>query len=293
MDKERVIFEKPNPRIFRTIGLQSVDMHIHTNHSDGQTSPRNALRRAKRNGIGLAICDHNQISGYLEAEKINDGVLLIPGIEVASKEGIHLLFYFYTKGELKEFYEKHIRAYRTGNPYMAIEKTTEQIIYHSLDYNCLRCAAHPFGYFISSAGLQKSIDRAYVDKLLMDTIDTIEVICGAMPRRQNKKALDLAQQSGKFMTGGSDSHSLLEIGRVLTSSFTGTREEFLDSIRKHRNFVFGRETRVHGKAASGINMLPRHIPYLRSSLQTGYTLHLKRPIKRARDNIRRIMNKNH
>ena len=54
-------------------------------------------------GIGIAITDHNEIKGAVAIDEYKD-LLTIPGIEITSAEGSHLLVYFYNINELKIFF---------------------------------------------------------------------------------------------------------------------------------------------------------------------------------------------
>ena len=69
---------------------------------DAFTSIPALLARAKSAGIGLAITDHNTIAGSLCAQKQTD-VLIIPAIEVTTREGIHILAYFNSQNRQKTF----------------------------------------------------------------------------------------------------------------------------------------------------------------------------------------------
>ncbi len=62
-----IAFKIPEPLALASEGYHCVDMHFHTNHSDSPTTVRSAVKRAERHGIGLAITDHNQVSGCVEA----------------------------------------------------------------------------------------------------------------------------------------------------------------------------------------------------------------------------------
>src|SRR3989338_2859996 len=106
INQERVIFDRPDLSALRA-GFPShafVDMHHHTQHSDSYTRVKTLLRRSQALGLGIAITDHNEIRGCLEAIQRQE-TLVIPGIEVGCKEGPHFLLYFYNPYELKEFFE--------------------------------------------------------------------------------------------------------------------------------------------------------------------------------------------
>ena len=82
-----------------------VDLHVHTNKSDGQFSPRDVVRRAGLNGVTLlAITDHDSVDGLAEAEEAaaNAGLNFIPGIEISvngSRE-MHLLGYYIDRNDI-------------------------------------------------------------------------------------------------------------------------------------------------------------------------------------------------
>jgi predicted metal-dependent phosphoesterase TrpH len=69
-------------------------MHFHSHHSDGLNRIATIADRARELNIGIAITDHNAIQGAVEIDNYKD-ILSIPGIEVTSAEGTHILIYFY------------------------------------------------------------------------------------------------------------------------------------------------------------------------------------------------------
>ena len=87
---------KPNHFLLRKQGFTSVDMHLHSNYSDGSANVTSLLKKAKKLGIGLAITDHNGVQGALKAWNNMYGVLVIPGMEFTCAEGFHVLTYFYS-----------------------------------------------------------------------------------------------------------------------------------------------------------------------------------------------------
>jgi predicted metal-dependent phosphoesterase TrpH len=88
-----------------------IDLHSHTNESDGSASPSELIDIARRAGIGiLAITDHDTLEGHDRALPIaNDaGIDLICGIELSAKlhgHSAHLLGYFLKSDELRAFRE--------------------------------------------------------------------------------------------------------------------------------------------------------------------------------------------
>ena len=76
-----------------------IDLHTHSNRSDGTTSPSALVRHARELGIDvLAITDHDTTEGWDEAAAAagEEGLTLVRGIEVSCKlEGsaVHLLAY--------------------------------------------------------------------------------------------------------------------------------------------------------------------------------------------------------
>ena len=79
--------------------LLKCDLHVHTNASrDGESSVEDVLAAAVKAGLdAIAITDHDTTEGSLCALAVqNPGVLIIPGIEVSTRQG-HLLVLGTTK----------------------------------------------------------------------------------------------------------------------------------------------------------------------------------------------------
>lgn len=79
-----------------------IDMHAHTNYSDGDLSPQDLIRLAIDKRIGtLAITDHDTIEGIKKVNRNEDiivdtGIEIINGIELSAKSdkgGMHILGY--------------------------------------------------------------------------------------------------------------------------------------------------------------------------------------------------------
>ena len=80
--------------------MNRLDLHLHTNHSDGSFSPTRVLEFAREAGVSaLAITDHDITTGIPEATLAGQqlGIEVIPGIEISSTFGdseLHMLGYF-------------------------------------------------------------------------------------------------------------------------------------------------------------------------------------------------------
>ena len=80
--------------------MPGTDLHVHTNHSDGTFTPRQALVLARERGLrALAVTDHDTTTALEESAAIGAelGIEVVPGIEFSTiygDEGVHVLCYF-------------------------------------------------------------------------------------------------------------------------------------------------------------------------------------------------------
>jgi predicted metal-dependent phosphoesterase TrpH len=81
--------------------MSKIDLHVHTNASDGKYPPAELVALAARNGLGLlAITDHDTVSGIvpsLDAARAFPDLKIIPGVEISSHSPgseVHVLGYF-------------------------------------------------------------------------------------------------------------------------------------------------------------------------------------------------------
>jgi predicted metal-dependent phosphoesterase TrpH len=88
-----------------------IDLHSHTNESDGTCSPQQLIATAAHAGVNiLGITDHDTFAGYdLAAPWAREaGIELICGIELSTKlhnRSVHLLGYFLKQDDLAGFRE--------------------------------------------------------------------------------------------------------------------------------------------------------------------------------------------
>lgn len=157
-------------------------IHVHTNYSfDANASPADVIATARLQGVGcVAITDHDEIDGALEAQDLADNVQVVVGEEVSSADG-HIIGLF-----LSERIE----------PGLPAEVTAERI----KEQGGLVLAPHPFTVLCNDS-LHSSMDR------LVPWLDAVE-ICNAQDLLpwENTTARRFAERHGIVPYVGADSH---------------------------------------------------------------------------------------
>lgn len=99
------------------------DLHVHTALSPCaglEMSPGNIVKRAKESGIRiLGITDHNSTRNAVLVKRIaeKEGITVLTGAEITTKEEVHCLAFFETEnqlGEFQDYLDEHIT--RIPNP---------------------------------------------------------------------------------------------------------------------------------------------------------------------------------
>src|SRR5437870_10735615 len=77
-----------------------VDLHVHSNNSDGAFPPEEVARKAREAGLdGIALTDHDSTAGYEAAREAGErlGLRVLPGSEISAVHrggSVHVLGYF-------------------------------------------------------------------------------------------------------------------------------------------------------------------------------------------------------
>jgi predicted metal-dependent phosphoesterase TrpH len=80
--------------------MPAIDLHVHTNRSDGTFTPTEAVKLAAERGLdGIAVTDHDTTEGLAEASDAarEAGIELLSGVEFSAEyqgTSIHVLGYF-------------------------------------------------------------------------------------------------------------------------------------------------------------------------------------------------------
>ncbi len=215
-----------------------VDMHIHTECSDGKATLYDARFQAERYGIGLAITDHAGEPGCLDntmSASSMDGILAIPATEITTDDGTDVLVYFNDKEYLQDFYDKHVKDNHGGNKGCkhrlgyGLEDVLD-ITGKDYDGLCMTSLAHPYA-------ISKGLDRRLKKEKILSKADCIEAINGGMTKERNRNAQELAERYGMPITCGSDSHNIERIGYFLTGTQADNASDFLDNIKDGKDTI--------------------------------------------------------
>jgi predicted metal-dependent phosphoesterase TrpH len=243
----RIRFEKPDlDDLNRRFAV--VDMHFHTRHSDGKHTTEQIAAQARHLGIGVAVTDHNTIRGALEMDRQRD-VFSIPGIEVTSREGAHLLVYFNGIESLGAFFDNHIGPHRGSEVMSSIGLEMEEIVSRARRYRSLVILAHPYcAIYTGVCNLNFPPERL---ERLFAAVDGVEAINAGNMSRWNLQCAVLGFNLGKAVTGGSDGHSRQHLGRAVSyADCPRERRTFLDAVRRGRSRVVGKEIAMLRKMSS-------------------------------------------
>lgn len=246
-ENHRITFEKPDIPALRE-NHTVVDMHFHTKYSDGFNSVDAIARHARKLGVGIAITDHNEIQGAVEINAY-PGILSIPGIEITSVEGTHILVYFYDIKSLKRFYRDQVVPFMGSGVMSSTSLHMESIVERSRRYRTLIIFPHP--YCAAYTGIQNSYFDDQRRKRLFDHTHGVEVINGTNLKKWNYKSALLGFNLNRAITGGSDGHALRHMGRVVSyADCRKTRSAFLDAVKAGHSKVIGKEIDIIRKVGT-------------------------------------------
>ena len=159
----------------------NLDLHIHSKYSeDAYGDPEEIIKIVKKSGLqGMAITDHNSVTGALKALKVKPkNFIVIPGLEISTNKG-HILAL-----NIKEIIPRNL----------TIEETVEQI----LDLGGIPIVPH---LFRKMSGIKpENLDIIY------KKIPAIEVFNGCSLPKSNKRTVRIAKELKLGGTGGSDTH---------------------------------------------------------------------------------------
>ena len=282
----KILFERPNlPELRERYAV--VDMHFHSHLSDGHASIEEIAQRAIELGIGIAVTDHNAIHGAAEIDRFKS-VFSIPGIELTSYEGTHLLVYFYEIKSLLRFYSQHVQPFVGAEIMSSLSLELEDLIRRARKFETLIIFPHP--YCGSYTGIHNPYFQNERFERLLGMGDGVEVINSENLNKWNLRSALLGFNLNKGITGGSDGHRLVQMGRVVTlAECAWRRRPFLDAIKRGRSRVIGKEIDILRKMTSnGVKLRSslRHYP----DLVEKNLRYLNTTSRMLRENVKRNLN---
>jgi predicted metal-dependent phosphoesterase TrpH len=290
IDHHRIQFERPDLAKLKQKHTV-VDPHFHSHYSDGYNSVETIAQKVRELGIGIAITDHNEVRGAIEIAQYRD-ILSIPGIEMTSAEGTHILIYFYQLDHLETFYNDYVIP-NMGNDIMSSTALPmEKIIRRARKFKTVIIFPHPY------CGVYTGIQNSYFSQDRRDRIfsmvDGVEVINSENMKISNLRSALLGFNLNKSITGGSDGHRVTQMGRVVTyASCRPNRKAFLDAIKKKKTKVVGKEIDLIRKVTSnGVklrNNIKNYPDLFEKNLKYGYTV-INSKSKEIKENVKRSWN---
>ena len=188
-----------------------LDLHVHTKYSHDSAAPvRSVLDRCRKSGLGLvAITDHNNIRGALEAREAADFPVIV-GEEIKSSQG----------DIIGLFLEEAVPA--RLSPTETVQRIKAQ--------GGLVGVPHPFDRLRPTALGRRALLE------ILPSVDFLEGYNGhTMLPGDNAKGLDFAAEHSLATVASSDSHSALELGKTYTEVpddiWDGTPAGLLRAIR--------------------------------------------------------------
>ena len=218
--------------------MLTCDLHVHTNFSkDGESSVEDILRQAEAVGLdAIAITDHDCVDGAKKALATKTSVLVIPGIEVSTKQG-HLLVLGVT-----EVIPSGLDVRDT----VAIAKRMGALV----------ILPHP--YHMWRHGVARKIRAA------MNIVDAVEAFNSRyIVGSANRKAGRIAERLEKPCVGGSDAHNarFVGYGRTFVEAEPDMQAIFA-AIRAGKVDYGGRQTPLRTYTRQSLNNTWRKIKRL-------------------------------
>ncbi|NNG01669.1 MAG: hypothetical protein HKM93_19950 [Desulfobacteraceae bacterium] len=248
----KIRFEKPDLQAL-THNYVVVDLHFHSTYSDGINTVPEIVDLARRMHIGVSVTDHNCIGGAVEIDQYED-LLSIPGIELTTVEGTHLLVYFYDVASLEKFYIDDVEPYMGNGVMSSLSLRMEEIIDRAKVHRSVIIFPHPYcAAYTGVCNLQFPMERL---EKLYSLVDGVEVINSGNINKWNLKCAVLGFNLNKSITGGSDGHNINQMGRAVTyADCANDRESFLNAVIQRDTKVIGKEIALLRKFTSNSRKL--------------------------------------
>ncbi len=229
------------------------DLHIHSTLSPCGSlymSPRAIVEEARKKGLDLiAVTDHNSCGNLVYVERVarEEGIVLVPGLELQTEEEVHLLAYFQTLDHALAFGEEiytYLPDVKNDPDYFGdqvvvdeednIVAVEEKLLINSLLLSIDQCVEMVDRY--GGISIPAHVDRetfGIINQLgfVPDYLGfkAVEISRAITPQEARARWPELERYT---LVGSSDAHYLEDIGRVVTHFFMEEHswEELLDAL---------------------------------------------------------------
>jgi PHP family Zn ribbon phosphoesterase len=211
------------------------DLHIHTLLSpcgDVEMTPRNIVQKAKNSQLDIiGITDHNSTRNALLVKKLaeKEGVYVLAGAEVTTREEVHCLAFFEKEEELQQFQkfiDKNITKIPNDEKYFGYQPVIDE------DENILEMIPYylPAALKVGITKIQQQVETlngifipAHIDRSVNGILSQLGFIppglkCDALGLSRHSSKKDVEQQyvlqNKNTLIRNSDAHYLEQIGEI-------------------------------------------------------------------------------
>ncbi|WP_319371855.1 PHP domain-containing protein [uncultured Ilyobacter sp.] len=181
-----------------------LDLHLHTNASDGYNTPKFFIDFLKEKKHLISITDHNEIRGSVKISEL--GVKVVPGMELGCEDGFELLVYFKNFEDLEEFYVREVEGNK--HPYR-MARTTKDAFYFLDILEGRGC--HVSIPHVNGLAQKNYIKNKHYLSDVLTRVDSLETYNHSLSKKRNLTAKDLRKSYHLSATFGSDAHINREI----------------------------------------------------------------------------------
>lgn len=254
----------------------AVDLHTHSNKSDGSLSPSELITEASQIGLhAIALTDHDTIEGLPEAIETGNrlGIRVIPGVELSCEyhgRDVHMvgLFIDYTNETFQQTLKSFVESRDERNKKMCQKLTAAgmPVLYEELTAmfgDSVLTRAHYARYMLHK-GYIKSLNEAferyigdhspyYIPREKVSPKQGVELIlsAGGVPILAHPLLYKLGKEELLKLVNELKSYGLAGLEAVY-STYTSSDERNMKSLASDLNLLISGGSDYHGAAKPGL-----------------------------------------
>lgn len=258
--------------------MDYVDLHTHSNKSDGSLSPTQLIDEAKRIGLSaIALTDHDSIDGLEEAIKRGNelGIKVVPGVELSCEyngRDIHIvgLFIDYLNKDFHNQLKAFVNSRDIRNRKMC-QKLTDAgmpVIYEEMieKYGDSVLTRAHYARYMLEKGYIKSLSEAferyigdhspyYIPREKVTPSQGVSLIlsAGGVPILAHPILYKLGKEAMNNLVSELKEYGLVGI-EAIYSTYTGADERYIREIADKYGLLISGGSDFHGAAKPGLNL---------------------------------------